>query len=109
MKTREIIIPVGTKKYPLSITYTWKIDKTDGEIVKIYCQWAGIDQEYLKDDLPLLLEDIEDLIVEHQLINKTSNINIRVKTTDKLEIEKKAARKGYNSVSEYILQLALSN
>lgn len=53
-----LYIPVGTKKFPLIVRNTGKIDPEDGELVEVYCKEANLDQEYLKSDLALLLQDI---------------------------------------------------
>ncbi len=59
-KTNEmtLYIPVGTKKFPLIIRSTGKVNPEDGELVEVYCKEANLDQEYLKSDLTLLLQDI---------------------------------------------------
>ncbi len=110
MKTKkiEILIPFGTKKFPLIITDDWKlIDNT--KIVHILCEAANIDQNYPKEDITLLLEDIKELIEIEQTKKKTSNLNIRIKPAQKIQIEKNARKKWYKSVSKYMLDLALSN
>lgn len=101
-KERTYFIPVGVKKYPLVITTTGEIDPHNWEIVHIYCEWARLDQEYLKEDIPTLLEDIEELILMELEENKDSNINIRIRSSDKIKIEQNAQKNGYKSVSEFI-------
>ncbi|OQB42191.1 MAG: hypothetical protein BWY04_00412 [candidate division CPR1 bacterium ADurb.Bin160] len=53
-----LYIPVGTKKFPLIIKNTGKVDPEDGELVEVYCKEANLNQEYLKSDIVLLLQDI---------------------------------------------------
>ena len=101
-KDKRYFIPVGTKKYPLTISFTGKIDEDNGEIVHIFCEWAWLNQDYLKEDLPTLLEDIEELILSEQAENKDSNINIRIRSSDKIKIEQNAQKHGYTSVSKFV-------
>ena len=106
IKQTELLIPIWTKKYSLIITNEWKIiDNT--EVVHIFCKWANIDQDYPKEDIPLLLEDIVELIEMEQSQNKVSNICIRVRPSQKLQIEKNAAKNWYKSVSEFMISQAL--
>ena len=106
-KTTTIIIPAKFRKYPLEITYTWKIKKGE-EMVHVVCKWAKIDKDYRRRQIPVLLKNIEDLILIEQKQTKNSNINIRVKQKDKDLIQEYALRWGYNSISEYMLAKALS-
>lgn len=60
-------IEVEGKNYPLIIRPTEEIDPHDGEIVEIECQGAGIwPQDYLREDLPWLIDDIREMIIDHQ-------------------------------------------
>jgi hypothetical protein len=106
MKTSSLIIKIGTKSYPMQIDYTWEILDWC-ELVHVKCEWARINQDYPKEDLPLLLQDIEELIRSEQLENKNTNINIRVKSKEKLEIQKYAQKSWYKTLSEYVLARAL--
>ena len=64
MKEWIIYIPYWGKKYPLIIQDTWKIDQDNWEIVHISCEIINLNQDYLKEDLPSLLMDIEWMIRE---------------------------------------------
>ena len=86
----------------MQIDYTWEILDWC-ELVHVKCEWARINQDYPKEDLPLLLQDIEELIRSEQLENKNTNINIRVKSKEKLEIQKYAQEAWYKTLSEYVL------
>lgn len=107
MKVLTLYIAVGTKKYPLIITNTWTIDPDDGEIVRIYCKEANLDQDYLKSDLPNLLEDIGSMIQEEMARKKDDNINMRVKAQQKALLQQYAFEAGYRSLSEYLLARGL--
>jgi uncharacterized protein (DUF1778 family) len=48
-----------------------------------------------------------DLIEDWKKIKKTNDIHLRIKTEDKLKIEKIAKERGYKSVSKYIVDTAL--
>ena len=101
-KEKTYYIPIGVKKFPLIITYTGKMDEDNGEIIHILCDWAGLNQNYLKEDIPTLLEDIEELIISEQSENKNTHINIRIRPSDKKKIEENALKNGYKNVSEFI-------
>ena len=71
MKEWIIYIPYWGKKYPLIIQDTWKIDQDtwkidqdNWEIVHISCEIINLNQDYLKEDLPSLLTDIQWMIKE---------------------------------------------
>lgn len=110
MNTKELLIyiPVGTKKYPLIIRETGNFDPEDGELVTVYCKEANLDQEYLKSDLPLLLQDIGAMIEAEQLQKKDDTINIRIKAKDKILLQKYASAEGYRSLSEYLIAKGLA-
>jgi hypothetical protein len=67
-----------------------------------------LDQEYLREDLPMLLEDIGNMITEELATYQTSQIHIRIKPAEKKKIEENAIRNGYKSVSEFMKQIALA-
>lgn len=108
-KTNEmtLYIPVGTKKFPLIIRSTGKVDPEDGELVEVYCKEANLDQEYLKSDLTLLLQDIWAMIEAEQAQKKDDTINIRVKARDKVLLQQYASAGGYRSLSEYLVAKGL--
>lgn len=97
-------ITINNKKYAYSIT------KKKNNIVYVECEAAKIAQDFPAEDLADLLIDLPNLIMaEKQHQERQSNIiRFRVSTSDKKKIEKKAIEKGYESVSEYLRNLALS-
>jgi len=107
-KSKKFYIPVGTKKYPLIVEKTGKIDSNDGEIFSIRCDILNLNQEYLKSDLPVLFMDIADMI-EYEIEQKaTSTIHIRLKPNEKLLIEKRTQKQGYNSLTDFVKAKCIS-
>ncbi|PID34768.1 MAG: hypothetical protein CR971_01530 [candidate division SR1 bacterium] len=106
-KTTTLYIPVGVRKYPLTITYTGEVLEGT-ELVHVFCQEARLDQDYPKEDLSLLLQDMEYLIRDEQAQKKNSVINIRVKAKDKELIQNYAQQGGFKSISEYMLARSLA-
>ena len=105
---QTIYIEVGTKKYPLVISSC--IDKEDIEdwFIHVICEEAELDQEYLREDLHLLIEDLPDMIQHFQRKRKIASITIRIEPDERMKIEKLAAKKWYNNISSYIRDKALS-
>ncbi len=70
---------------------------------------ARIDQEFLAEDLSLVILDLPNLIIAEQEYGKRQSdvIRFRVSDADKARIEKRAIEKGYDSVSKYVRDLAL--
>jgi hypothetical protein len=101
-------IPVGTKKYPLIINETGKVDTSDGEIVHINCEIINLNQEYLKSDLPLLFMDIAGMIEEELEQKATATLHIRLKPNEKILIEKQAQKQGYTSLTEFVKAKCIS-
>ena len=103
MKKEQIFyIPVWTKKYPLIITDTGKIDTEDWELVHIVCDVIHLDQDYLKTDLPVLLMDISWMIEDELSQKSKENIHIRLKPSEKLIIEKNAQMAWFHSLSDFV-------
>jgi hypothetical protein len=108
MNEKTFFIPVGTKKYPLIITETGKIDPEEGEIVHITCDILHLNQSYLKSDLPLLFMDIGRMIEEELSQKADSNLHIRLKNSEKMLIEQKAQKEGFTSISEFVKEKLLA-
>ncbi len=103
MKT-SATITVQNKKY------SYSLEKRKDGLVYVECTAANLMQEFLAEDVVDLLIDLPNLIVaEKEYQNRQSDVvRFRVSIEDKKQIEKKAAKEGYVSVSEYIRNLALS-
>jgi hypothetical protein len=90
--SKTFYIPVGTKKYPLIIKNTGRVDPYDGEMVSIHCDILNLHQEYLKSDLPLLFMDIAEMIEQEIAQKAIATLHIRLKPSEKLLIEKQAQK-----------------
>ncbi len=102
MKTKASIT-IKNKIYP----YT--LEKTKSGTVHFIAKDARIDQEFLAEDLSLVILDLPNLIIAEQEYGKRQSdvIRFRVSDADKARIEKRAIEKGYDSVSKYVRDLAL--
>lgn len=78
-------------------------------IVFFECKAAGIAQNFESGDIPALLLDLPELIIEEKEYEKKHDnvIRFRVSEMDKKNIEKKAVKSGFSSVSRYLRALAL--
>ncbi len=74
------------------------------------CLDANISQEFLAEDIPSLLIDLPNLIMAEKEYNKNQSeiIRFRVSSEDKHRIKQKAVKCGYNSISKYMRDIALS-
>jgi hypothetical protein len=103
MKKISATITIQNKKYEYSL------EDRGSNLVYVICKEANISQEFLAEDIARLLIDLPSLITaEKEYKNNHSEIiRFRISSEDKNKIEKKAIKKGYNSVSEYMRALAL--
>ena len=103
MKTKGSIT-IKNKRFPYSLS-----QNKDGSI-RFVSKDAKINQDFLPEDISLLILDLPNLIIAEQKYkdNKDTTVKFRVSTKDKERIEKKAIAKGYTSVSKYLKDLALS-
>ncbi|MDR1945219.1 MAG: hypothetical protein LBQ59_04015 [Candidatus Peribacteria bacterium] len=67
---QTIYIELGTKKYPLIITSCTNEKDTKDGFVHIKCEEAELDQEYLAEDLHLLIKDLPEMIQHFQTKRK---------------------------------------
>ncbi len=90
--------------------YPYTLEKTSAGTIHIVSKDACLDQEFLSEDVSEIILDLPMLILaEQEYIRKQSDvIRFRVSGTDRARIEKKAIKKGYDSVSGYVRDLALS-
>ncbi len=102
LNEQTFYIPVGMKKYPLIIKETWEIDSDNGEIVHITCKIINLNQNYLKEDLPLLFMDIQRMIEQELSQKANAHLHIRLKNSEKLLIEQKAYNLWYSSISDFV-------
>jgi hypothetical protein len=104
---QTIYIELGTKKYPLVITPC--LDKEDIKdwFIHVKCIEAELDQEYLEEDLHLLIKDLPWMIEHFQQKRKSWSITIRINPEDKIKIEKYAKQRWFQDISAYIRERAL--
>ena len=90
-------IAVKNKKYP----YTLELKQ--GGVTRVICDAAGIDQDFLNEDIPELLLSLPELIISEQEYNKkTVTVQFRISPDKKKELEKKALKEGYPNLSAYL-------
>ena len=89
--------------------YNYTIKPLNKKMVHFKCDAAGVDQEFLAEDIPALLTDLPNLIISEKLYleSEKSVIRFRVSEKDKKEIEKRAAKAGFPNVSAFLRHLAL--
>ncbi|MDR0650682.1 MAG: hypothetical protein LBG59_04735 [Candidatus Peribacteria bacterium] len=100
--SKTFYIPVGTKKYPLIVSETGRVEPNDGEIVHIRCDILNLNQEYIKTDLPLFFMDIAEMIEQELKQKARATLHIRLKANEKLLIEKQAQKQGYTSLTDFV-------
>lgn len=81
----------------------------DEGAVRFVCEAAGIDQNFLKEDISELLIDLPALIIDEiEYLNEQDQvIRFRVSKAQKKDILKKALKKGYKNVSSFLRDLAM--
>ena len=57
-------VVVKNKKYPYSL------EPKQGGVTRVICKAAGIDQDFLSEDVPELLLNLPELIISEQEYNK---------------------------------------
>ena len=91
--------------------YFYTLRKIDKKSSFVKCAAAKIAQGFLNADIPNLLCDLPELILAEKNYHKEQDevIRFRVSSEDKKQIEKRALKKGYGSVSTFLRDLALGN
>jgi len=98
-------ITIKNRQYPYLIERT----KEKG-VIMFTCEEASMKQHFLAEDIAALLIDLPEMIIDEQNYRKKRQkdvIRFRVSTEEKSEIEKKAIKKGYSTVSAFLRDLAL--
>lgn len=103
MKSFKHSVTVNNKRYEYSIK---PIDK---ETVYVKCPGARMDQRFLVEDIPELLEHLPEMIIDTQNFLKKQNnvIRFRVSADEKRQIQKKAIKAGFSTISAFLRDLAL--
>lgn len=101
----EHFVIVNNKKY------TYVLKKVGTKKTFMECKDANIAQEFLNEDIPALLIDLPNLILEGKKYKDVHNqmIRFRISPEDKKIIMKKAHGKGYKNISSFLRDLALKN
>ncbi len=99
------IITVGNKKYPY---YLVPVPKTNR--VRVKCEAAKINQEFLKEDIGDLLVDLPEMIMEEIDFEERQDqtIRFRISSTDKKKIMQNAVKHGYSNISGYLRDIGLN-
>lgn len=89
--------------------YIYTIKPVDHEMVFFECKDAGIAQEFLAEDIPALIMDLPELILIEKRFQKKRKemLRFRISPEDKNEIQKRAAKAGYNTISAFLRDLGL--
>lgn len=89
--------------------YEYIIKPIDKKIVFFECPGARISQRFLAEDIPALLVDLPDMILSEIEWQKKQNnvIRFRVSAEEKKDIQKKAAKAGFSTISSFLRSLAL--
>ena len=91
--------------------YFYILEKINKDTSYVKCEAANISQDFLNADIPNLLHDLPNLILAEKNYKKDhiEIIRFRVTSKDKKQIEQQALKKGYQSVSSFLRDLALKN
>lgn len=90
-------------------TYSYTLEKNSNGTIHFVSRDAKIDQSFLQEDIVELILNLPSLIIAEQKYNKNHSdvVRFRVSGEEKKKIEKNAIRRGYQSVSAYLKDLAL--
>ena len=91
--------------------YSYSLKQIDKESTWVECDSADIAQPFANEDIPALLIDLPYLIAaEEAYLEKNRNmvIRFRVSAKDRRVIAKKAAKKGYLTISSFLRDIALA-
>jgi len=89
--------------------YSCLLRPSGKDTTHVLCKEARIDQDFLNHDIANLLLDLPNLVLaEKDYKRKQSEvIRFRISPEDKMAIEKKALKEGYDSISGFLRHLAL--
>jgi hypothetical protein len=77
------------------------------KVTRVICQRAKINQDFLNEDVPALLNDLPSFILLEKKYQQKQDqiIRFRVSAQEKAEIERAASRQGFGSVSVFLRSL----
>ncbi len=85
--------------YKYTINDLWIID--GDHIVQFICRWAKMNEEFLKEDIQGVIDDLPNILEKALEDNKNQFIKIRVSKSEKLKITENAKFNNMD-VSEFI-------
>ena len=76
-------------------------------VTHIICESAGIDQDFLNEDVPALLLDLPNLIISEQEYKKAQSaiVQFRLKPEEKKRLEQEAVKNGFANISAYLRKI----
>lgn len=79
------------------------------KITYFICNSAGVEQGFLNEDVPALINDLPEMILSQIDYDKkkVDVIRFRVDSDEKKAIYKRAVRAGHSNVSSFLRELAL--
>ncbi len=84
-------------------TYEYEIIPKKNGVSHFICRAAGINQEFLNEDIPELLNNLPELIKNEQAQKQQSDVlTIRIPKELKISLQKEARKLGYKSLSHFI-------
>ena len=103
MEPYKHTITINNKKY----SYT--IKPIDKKTIHFECPSIGMSQRFLIEDLPDLLLHLPETILDITALQRQYKevIRFRVSAQEKKEIQKRAIKAGYSTVSSFLRALAL--
>ena len=103
IKPMKHMVTIGNKRYEYFIT------PIDRKWVFFECPGGGIAQRFLAEDIMALLIDLPELILAEIEYSKKQEevIRFRVSSENKKEIQKRAIKAGFPTISAFLRNLAL--
>jgi len=84
-------------------TYEYEITPKKNGVSHFVCAAAGIDQDFLNEDIPRLLNDLPELIKNEQTQKQQNDVlTIRIPKELKISLQKEANKLGYKSLAHFI-------
>lgn len=99
---------VNNKKYDYELSS--EIDEGE-HVTRVICKSANLNQTFLNEDVPALLLDLPNLILDEldfKTSQKSTYIRVRVTPSEKIKIQKRSIAKGYKNTSEFIRSMAVA-
>jgi len=97
-------ITVKNKKHVYTLVPSGK------NMTRINCITAGVNQDFLNEDVPALLSDLPNLIIAEQEYSQSQStvVHFRLKMKEKVRLEHDAIKYGFSNVSAYLRDVAFA-